>query len=704
MDKLENIKNKIKYLKMPALIAGFLLVFFISYRPFSMNLSNLVAVNPPGRSFLQFWVWREWVSTYFIQSYLHAKPFNLLNLIYFGILSNGTLPETGTVLDIIAISYPLKTWFSIPFPLYYNIKFIIILLFNSLAGYYVMQRFTKREDVGIICGVFMAVNPFLMLILGKARLRAGILGFVILCLYFLYELTQKPNFKTAILCGISLGLTSIFYAFYGMFLLTIILLVFIGKAVLDFTRKRKGEIWKFFKQLVVVFFIFSIIIAPWMIPYLSQIEKREGETKVFGVKFFKDMPDPREVYDPSFRDNPTGHELGIVRLIMAEEMPLRLYFPIVFCLLGILAFFKPRPWVFLMLLIFVVFYLLCLGPYLKFSDNPELEGLYVTKNGKFVPLPYILFYKYIPFISRLHHPDHYLSFASVALMFLSGMGFANLFNFLKKKKLGFFKFQYLNYVIFAGMLIYLVFGIRWYDKKTHFETCRVEVPRFYFQLAKEPFCGIYELPILKNDPRIQEAYDRYDFYQAFHGKKYNQSRYENLTFAVAASGVDKVFSEDYRKLKNEGNKFQEFLENAHKGGDPGYSESDLQQVKDFGYKYIVLHEIEFARYGETRKPPLEGEERFKYYQKAKEYFDKSDQFEFVGAYKEFRDNFIPVNNRRHHHKFKDFEVSVFRIKSGEVQAGRQRSQEGNDFDRGGRDGRGEGKNKGEEGEKYRRNK
>lgn len=662
MEKVKKLIKYIKYLKIPALIAGFLLVFFIAYRPFSSNITELVAINPPGRSFLQFWVWREWVSSYFIQSYLAAKPFNLINLVYFGILSNGTLPETGTVLDIMLISYPLKTWFALPFPLYFNVKFIIILLINALAGYFVMKRLTRREDVGVICGVFMTVNPFLMMILGKARLRAGLLGFVLLCLFYLYELTQKPNRKNAFLVGLFLGISSIFYAFYGMFLITIILLVFAGKIVLDVYRKRPGEIWKFFKQLILVFLVFVVIIAPWVIPYLSQIEKREGETKVFGVSFFKEFPDPRKVYDPSFRNDPTGHELSVIRLIMAEEMPLRYYFPIIFSLFGILAFFRPRPWVFLMLAVFLVFYVLSLGPFLKFSDNPELEGLYLNKAGKFVPLPYILFYKYIPFISRLHHPDHYLSFASVALMFLAGMGIANLFNYLDKKELGFFKFRYIGYVIAAGVVFSLVTGVNQYDHKVGVETCRIEVPDFYFKLAAEPFCGIYELPILKNDPRIQEAYDRYDFYQAFHHKKYNQSRYENLTFAIAPGGGDRVFDEDYRKLKNAGNKFQEFLEGIHKGASVEYEDKDLQQIRDFGYKFIILHESEFARYCETMNPPVKESERSEYYKKAKEYFQNSDKFEFVQVSSEYRDNFIPLKSRGHHQPYTRFEVAVFRIK------------------------------------------
>jgi len=660
VDKLKKILRYLVFLKWPALIAGFISIFALAYYPFSLKITNFVAIKPPGRSFLMFWVWREWVSTFFINSFIHAKPFNLVNFMYFGILSNGRLPETGTVLDIILISYPLKQWLSLPFPLYYNIKFVIILLINSLAGYYAIRQLTKREDVGILCGIFMVVNPFLFIVLTKARLRVGILGFAILCLYYLYELSKRPNYKTAIWCGVFLAVSSLFYAFYGMFLLVIILMVFIGKAILEIIRKRPIEIWKFFKQLVLVFIVMTVIIAPWIIPYLSQIEKIEGETQVVGVKFFKDIPHPREVYAPEFRQDPTGHHLGVVRLIMAEEMPLYYYFPIVFSLFGVLAFFKPRPLVFLMLGIFLVFYVLCLGPYLKLIDNPEIEGFYTRPNGEFVPLPYIFFYKYVPFISRLHHPDHYLSFASVALMFLVGMGLANLFNFFDRKKIGFFRFGYLNPLVFAALGVSLVMGVKLYHPRMKYDMCRIEVPKFYLRLVREPFCGIYELPILKNDPKIQEVYDRYDFYQAFHHKKYIQSRYENLTFHIPRpGGQPRMFDEDYRKLDNAGNRFQKFLAGIHKGAEPFYSEKDLKQIKDFNYKYIILHEVEFVRYCETLSPPLEGAERFKHYKKAKEYFMSSDKFELVDMGDEYSENLVPTRSRN---VFLNYEIAVFKIK------------------------------------------
>jgi len=644
----------LKYLKLPALIAGFLLVFYIAYYPFSVNIHKMVALEPPARTFLMFWMWREWVSIYLVRVFLHARPFSLWNLIFYGILSNGSLPESGNVSDILFISYPLKQWLSLSFPLYYNIKFVIILLFNSFAGYFALRRITKREDVGIVSGVFMAVNPFLVMMLAKARLRAGIMGFAILCIYYLYEITQKYDIKKAVLCGLFLGLTSIFYAFYGIFLIWIIALVFIGKSILELYRKKPVEIWRFFKMSIVAFVAFAIIVLPWMVPYLTSVKKESGEFQAFGVKFFRDLPTPEEIFNPDFLNNPENRPLHPLRLIMVEQMPLRFYFPVFFSLFAVFAFFKPRPLVFLLIFIFLLFYVLSLGPYLKISEHYEIQGFYRTQNGGFIPLPYLLFFKYVPFISRLHHPDHFLSFSSIALLFLVGLGMANVLNFFKNRG----KLVVINYVISVALIVYLVIGIKWYHPRMKYQICNIKIPQLYYKIAKEPFCGIYEVPIPNFTPGMEEIYDRTEFYQSIHGKKYIQFRHPGLSSQVPKpGGQHRMFPRDFDKLRRDNNRFQQYLLKCHEGERPRYTGKDIEQVKELGYKYIILHESEFDRASRAKHRGNEGQEAFNYYKETKKHLMNSKYFDLLGEETEYPTNFIPVDE-----VFPDYKVSVFRIK------------------------------------------
>lgn len=641
-------------LKWFAVLAGAILTFVIAYYPYSVQIGNVVAVAPPGRSFLAFWIWREWISGFFIDSYIHAKPFNLYNLIYYGILSNGSLPMTGSVLDIMAISYPLRKLFSFAFPLYWNLKFVIILMINSIAGYYACRNLTKREDAGILCGIFMAVNPFLVMMLGKARLREALIGFVILAVYWLYELSKKPDRRKALYFGIFWGLSSVFYFFYGFFILWIAVLVIGGKIILELIRKRTGEIKQFCLNFGLSVLAVLIISAPWAIPYIPLMGKSNGEYKVAGVAFFKDIPSPQQVYSPTQQADPNHGDLSVVRLIMAEEMPLYFYFPVFFSILGVFAFLKPRPFVFLMLFVFLLFSILSFGPYLKFVNNPDLEGFHRGVDGKFVALPYIFFYKYVPFISRLHHPDNYLSFASVGLMMLCALGAGRLFGFISGWKFG----KYVNFLIFAAVAVSLLTGMKGYHPRAKYDICRIEIPEIYFKLNTEPQCGVYELPIPGREPSLQGANDRYDFYQAFHGKKMILSRYANMNMNYfKPGGQPDLFGDEFRDLERAGNGFNDYLAHIYEDREPSYSDQDVENVKNLGYKYLILHECEFARYREQQNQNMPAEEKSFTYRAAKDHFMSSDKFELVGTGREYPENFIPVNRF-----LPEYEVSVFRIK------------------------------------------
>ena len=74
------------------------------------------------------WVWREW---------WHFKEIESLDAVNMGtigsveaLVSLGRYPETGNILDLLTLSYPLNTWFG--FPANHNIKILLILVGNGI--------------------------------------------------------------------------------------------------------------------------------------------------------------------------------------------------------------------------------------------------------------------------------------------------------------------------------------------------------------------------------------------------------------------------------------------------------------------------------------------------------------------------------------------------------------------------------------------
>jgi hypothetical protein len=375
---------------------------------------------------------------------------------------------------------------------------------------------------------------------------------------------------------------------------------------------------------------------------------------VAGVSFFKDLPSPERVFSHDAQSDPNSGDLSVVRLIMAEEMPLYFYFPIAFSALAVIALFRPRPFVFLLLFVFLLFYTLSLGPYLKFVNNPDLAGFHRGADGQFIGLPYIIFYKYVPFISRLHHPDNYLSFASIGLMMLCALGGKNLFGFIGKWKYG----KIPNFIIFAAIAVSLLTGMKSYHPRMQYDICRIEIPEIYYKLYNEPECGVYELPIPGREPSLQSANDRYDFYQAIHGKKMILSRYANMNMNYPKPGGQLcLFGDEFRELEKSGNRFNSYLAEIYDEVEPEYSDNEVDEVKNKGYMFLVLHECEFARYQESKNPEMSQNEKSFTYRAAKEHFTSSGRFELVGTSREYPENFIPGNRF-----LPDYEVSVFRIK------------------------------------------
>lgn len=218
-----------------AVLLFYFILILVVFRPLFLNFNDFI-FQARGDDFF-FWQWRTWMSGELFFTFLKAKPFNLGNLLYFGVFANSGYPEAGNVFDLLFISYPLSKIFS--FPAFHNVKCILFMLFNGWAAYFVISRLTKNYWAAVVCGIFMIFNPHTMMMINISRLRASLLGFMILFVYYFYMFYIKPTWKNAILSGIFLAITSLFYWFHGIFLVWTAVVMAIAKI---FTIVNKGKI------------------------------------------------------------------------------------------------------------------------------------------------------------------------------------------------------------------------------------------------------------------------------------------------------------------------------------------------------------------------------------------------------------------------------------------------------------------------------
>ena len=81
----------------------------------------------------------------------------------------GRFPETGNILDVLLLSYPLRIW--VGFPADHNFKIIIILIGNGLSAYALARSFTDSPYVALGVSCVAIINPLVIQDINKLGLR-----------------------------------------------------------------------------------------------------------------------------------------------------------------------------------------------------------------------------------------------------------------------------------------------------------------------------------------------------------------------------------------------------------------------------------------------------------------------------------------------------------------------------------------------------
>jgi hypothetical protein len=374
----------------------------------------------------------------------------------------------------------------------------------------------------------------------------------------------------AVLAGILLGLTSAAYWFYGIFIV-IFLAFFILFNLFNETERAKLRAFRPWAALVLAF---GVTVAPFVIPYaVAGIKDPRHDPR---LRWFEPFPRISQI---DGKPNPDLYR-QIINDSCSLEYPVQKVeeksIPLPVTLLAVTLFLLPgrRPWVWIGALAF--FYLLSLGPYLKWNGRPL---------GEF-PLPYSFFFTFFPFFTKLGWPSRVI--AMVMLMLAVGAGLASR-KLLEGKEL----WRLPLGVLLSLTLVCLMFPARSFP----IASSPFLVPGFYEKLAaeREPV-GVIELPASSQDvdrrQAVNNVYNELDlknanFLQILHGRKvlWGQAQYRSYP-AYPAEEPPYNLPPYLRE-----NTFLAWLIRLSYPEDPGgFRKEDLDTMKGIGYRYLVVHE------------------------------------------------------------------------------------------------------------------
>lgn len=564
------------------------------------NILSRLHTHYLGGGELEGWLWRYWWFKQLMSSLL-AQPTKDWGLIIYTYLCAGNYPETGNVFDWQTFSLALEPVFGDP--AYYNVKIILILFLNGLAGYALAKYLTGKPILSILGGAILILNPYVVYEIANGRPRQAMLFSMPLFVMYLIDNYKTLSLKSGLLAGFWLGVSAAVYLFYGMASLMFGLIFIIVMLLTD----RKNFTFTFVKYVAVMLIIFVLVSGPFAFRYVEIVLRGE---KLPEVTYSRDFPPVEFLLQKNVEVDPRDAWKMSVLRYRSDSPPVFYPFrptyilniPLVITLLILipLLFRRPIPWLWAASAFF--FYLLSLGPYLRFG---LAEDNYVRiMSGKAVPLLYALFFKYVPFFSRLFAPIRMKGMMYVAISALVVTNLKYLLEPVLKKesegapeqprkagKLSVFRKIFLpesslgrligNSVIVL-LIVFAMAGQMIYAGQIPLTLTEISYPEVYKEIAaKEGNIGVIEIPFRVGDVG--------NYYQMYHGKKVLWGwTYGSIPQGFPESGAKFLAEVD----QIERNSFVVFLEelNRNPAHPPKFREGDLIKLREMGYRYIILHE------------------------------------------------------------------------------------------------------------------
>ncbi len=435
----------------------------------------------------------------------------------------GRYPETGNILDVLGLSYPLQVMLG--FPASYNAKVLIILTLNGVAGYAVSRYFSGSIAAAFAASSIAVVNPLTVLEVQECGLRQAVLWWCLLYPALLDRALRRRTLGSGLLAGACFGLAGAWYWFYGLFTAMFTVIWLIKVAVEERNRLRLG--W-WFRSVVALGLGVLLAAGPFIVAYAMR-EPGSAQTSADAEKpflpemsFFLPFPSYDTVSHAPLRPETYAENVlaSINRTIgsswsltYAVDPRLPVSLPLTVLGLGVLpALARRRAWGWLA--VWTVFYLGSLGPFLRIGLG-DARAVYQLDGGYVVRLPYTWMFQFIPGMSRMFAPYRLSAYVMVASTVLVALALARL------------PYRaWLAPIVVAATLFQPMY--RWgrgavnegggdsREFRSPIKANRIQVPDYYESLDHTELSGIVELP-------LEQQQDLLYYYQIVHRQKVYRS-------------------------------------------------------------------------------------------------------------------------------------------------------------------------------------
>ena len=465
------------------------------------------------------WMWRTWWHSQEVDAigYTDLGFIDRLSMLF----SLGRYPETGNILDVLLLSYPLERLFG---PISgHNIKVLLILVGNGVCGYALARSLTNGRTLALAAGALAIVNPIVIQDINKTGLRQIVLWWLLLYPVFLTRAWRTGGRMAGIAAGACYVAVAAFYWFYGLFAAMFTLLYVSWLWGRDRVPWRRVARWGLPAAVTVVVGVFI-----FLSPYLSSGGEDTGGggvAKLPELTFFLPFPGYDTIASAPLRpSNYRDNVLSSLHRTIESAWPIDyvinprhgvLALPAVAFLFGVLPAFRRREaWGWLG--VWTVFFAGTLGPYLKLGALKDTSEV-VTFGEHVVRLPYAIMFQIVPGMSRMFAPYRMGAMVVVSSVALLALSLHPLRRWPRR---------------FLGLGVGLAIALQPFYRfdledigegdsgpamwRVPTQVSAMKVPEFYLELDPEGWEGLIELP-------MEQQQDLICAYQSVHRRKVYRS-------------------------------------------------------------------------------------------------------------------------------------------------------------------------------------
>jgi hypothetical protein len=434
----------------------------------------------------------------------------------------GRYPETGNILDVLLLSYPLDRL--IGFPSSYNVKILVILALNGLCGYAAARYFSGSVAAALAASAIAVVNPIDLFEIQACGLRQTILWWVLLYPALLDLALRRRSLWAGFAAGACLGLAGDWYWFYGLFAA-----IFTGLWSLRAVWNEWGRVrWRSLLRTGVGVGLGVLVAAgPFVLAYLVRdtggdpaqgSEGGAGRPLLPEMTFFLPFPSYDTIsHSPMRPETYAENVLASINRTIGSSWSLTFpvdprlneALPLTVVAFGVVpALVRRRAWAWLG--VWTFFYVGALGPFLRIGVGDNRAVLRVFEDYV-VRMPYTLMFQFIPGMSRMFAPYRLVSMVVVASVVLVATGLARL--------------RWRAWLAPVVILLTVLQPLyRWgrgsvnegdadsRELRSPIKANRIRVPTWYLDIDPAVAAGIVELP-------LEQQQDLTCYYQILHKQK-----------------------------------------------------------------------------------------------------------------------------------------------------------------------------------------